>query len=94
VSGSGDVTQQVLFYVTPDAKDQASLASAASMSARRGGQLPVIRTKAEFSDLLLLLHYSKHFQQTHSNDWPLQLGNMKSDKSFPKPVQTNVCGRR
>jgi hypothetical protein len=54
--------------------------------ARLGGQLPVIRTKAEFSDLILLLHYSKHFQQTYSNNWLMQLGNMKSDKSFP-----NLC---
>jgi hypothetical protein len=53
-----------LFYVKPDAVDQALNNTAADMCDRRGGHLPVLRTKAELSDFLLLLHYSKHYKET------------------------------
>jgi hypothetical protein len=53
-----------LFYVQPDAEDQALGNTAADMCARRGGHLPVLRTKGEVSDLRLLLYYSRHYAKT------------------------------
>jgi hypothetical protein len=64
VSGSGDVRQQMPVYVTPDAEDEALDNTAADMCARRGGNLPVLRTKGEVSDLRLLLYYSRHYAKT------------------------------
>jgi hypothetical protein len=66
VTCQGQVTSgnKCLFYVKPDAVDQALNNTAAAMCARRGGDLPVLRTKAELSDFLQLLHYSKHYKET------------------------------
>jgi hypothetical protein len=53
----------------------------ARMCARRGGQLPVIRTKAELSDMLVLLHYSELFQAPRP--CRVMLGMRRTDMSFP-----------
>jgi hypothetical protein len=67
VTCQGQVTSgnKCLFYVKPDAEDLALNKTAAAMCARRGGHLPVLRTKAELGDFVLLLAYSKNFKETN-----------------------------